>query len=186
MHHLARLLRGVMAMRVLVLGAGGFIGGRVVICLLAHGHAVICAGRNPDKLRRRFPACPAIRADLLTDDIYAWLPRLAGIDAVVNAAGILRGKLEHVHHRGAVALFDACAETSVPRLLQISALGAGTQPGSHFLATKHQADAHLLRLASERGEQGWCVLRPSLVIGRGGASTALFCALAAALVPIRL
>jgi hypothetical protein len=32
----------------------------------------------------------------------------------------------------------------------------------------------------------WWVLRPSLVIGRGGASTALFCALAASIRPVRL
>ena len=138
-------------MRVLVLGAAGFIGGRTVAGLLAAGHVVTCAGRDPDMLRRRFPSCLAVHSDLLTDDRAAWLPRLADSEAVVNAAGTLRGSLERVHYIGPIALFDACAEIGVPRLLQISALGAGSQPNSRFLATKNEADAHLLRLARERG-----------------------------------
>lgn len=173
-------------MRVLVLGAGGFIGSGVVARLLGRGHAVICVGRDPNALRRRFPFCPTVQADLLADDTSAWLPRLSGIDTVVNAAGVLRGDLEGVHHLGAVGLFDACTLAGVPRVLQFSALGAGAQPGSRFLTTKNEADAHLLRLARDYGKRQWCVLRPSLVIGRGGASTALFCGLAAGPVPLRL
>ncbi len=173
-------------MRILVVGAGGFIGSRVVAGLLGRGHAVTCAGRNPEALRRRFPSCEAVRADLLADDTSTWLTRLAEIDAVVNAAGVLRDDVEGVHHRGAVALFEACAAAGMPRLVQLSALGAGAQPRSRFLATKEAADAHLLRLAREAGGRGWCVLRPSLVIGRGGGSTALFCALAATPAPLRL
>lgn len=173
-------------MRVLVLGAGGFIGGGVVARLLGRSHAVICAGRDPNALHRRFPSCVTLQADLLADDTSAWLPRLSGIDAVVNAAGVLRGDLEGVHHLGAVSLFEACTLAGVPRLLQFSALGAGAQPGSRFLTTKNEADAHLLRLARDCGKRQWCVVRPSLVIGRGGTSTALFCALAAGPVPLRL
>jgi nucleoside-diphosphate-sugar epimerase len=85
-------------MPVLVLGAGGFIGSRVVARLLAHGHSVTCAGRNTDSLRRRFPSCRLIRADLLADDSRDWVPRLAEIHAVINAAGVLRGNLEDVHY----------------------------------------------------------------------------------------
>jgi uncharacterized protein YbjT (DUF2867 family) len=173
-------------MRILVVGAGGFIGSRVVAGLLGRGHVVTCVGRNPEALHRRFPSCRVMRAEFLVDDTSTWLTRLAGIDAVVNAAGVLRGDVVGVHHRGAVALFEACAAAGVPRVVQLSALGAGAQPRSRFLATKGAADAHLLRLAREEDGRGWCVLRPSLVIGRGGTSTALFCALAAAPLPLRL
>jgi hypothetical protein len=70
-------------------------------------------------------------------------------------------------------------------VLQISALGAGEQTAT-FLSTKAEADRHLLQLAAEGGRQDWHVLRPSLVVGRGGASTALFSALAALPIPVRL
>jgi nucleoside-diphosphate-sugar epimerase len=167
-------------MRILVLGAGGFIGSRLVASLLPRKHSVICAGRSIEALHRRFPSCTVIKADLLLDRTSDWVPRLAGVDVVVNTAGVLRGDLQRVHHLGAAALFDACAMAGVPRVLQVSALGAGAQPDSRFLTTKYEADMHVLRLAESCEGRQWCVLRPSLVIGRGGASTALFSAMAAA------
>jgi uncharacterized protein YbjT (DUF2867 family) len=166
-------------MRILVVGASGFIGSRVTAHLHSQGHRVICAGRDRNALGRRFPDCETMQADFREDDTCTWRFRLARVDAVVNAVGLLRGDLERVHRRGPVALFEACAEARVSRVLQISALGAGRQPGSRFLATKNEADAHLLRVVNAQDGLGWCVLRPSLVIGRGGASTDLFCALAA-------
>ena len=171
-------------MRVLILGASGFIGRRVAAALLATGHDVIPAGRQVAVLQRIFPACEVVQADLACDTAAAWVPRLAGVDAVLNLAGILRGELEQVQHRGPASLFDACAAVNMPRLLHVSALGAGQQPGSAFLRTKYAADRHLLALAA--GRNGWGVLRPSLVIGRGGASTRLFLALAAMPRPLKL
>jgi uncharacterized protein YbjT (DUF2867 family) len=112
-------------MRVLVVGAGGFIGSRVVAGLLGRGHALTCAGRDPDALRRRFSHCQTVRAELLADDTSTWMLRLAGVDAVVNAAGVLHGDLEGVHHRGAVSLSEACAAADVPRPVRLSALTAG-------------------------------------------------------------
>ena len=134
-------------MRVLVLGAGGFIGGRVCAGLLARGHDVVPCGRDAAALRRRFPGRLAMAADLARDGARDWLPRLAGLDAVVQAAGALGGPdLEAVHARGPAALFDACAAAGVARLVQVSALGAGPGAPSRFHRTKREADEHLLRL----------------------------------------
>jgi uncharacterized protein YbjT (DUF2867 family) len=174
-----------MTMRILVIGASGFIGSRVTAQLLSYGHSVTCAGRSPEKLQRCFPHCDAIRTSF-TDGTETWLRRLTRIEAVINAAGALRGDLQTVHYRGPVALFNACAEAEVPRVLQISALGASEPNDAAFLTSKNATDQRLLHLARQHKFQGWCVLRPSLVIGRGGASTALFCALAAGPWPVRL
>lgn len=170
---------------VLVVGASGFIGRRVVACLLADGHRVTCAGRDPAALRRRFPGCLTTSANLGFDDAASWAPRLNAIDAVVNAVGLLRGDLDGVQRRGAMALFDACAASGVRRVVQVSALGAGVVD-TPFLHTKATADAYLLQLSREDRGRSWCVVRPSLVVGRGGASTALFTALAAPFRPLRL
>ena len=48
-------------MRILVVGAGGFIGSRVVAALLGRGHAVTCAGRNPNGERQK-PGADGLRA----------------------------------------------------------------------------------------------------------------------------
>lgn len=159
-------------MRVLLIGSSGFIGSRVAARLRDAGHEVIGAGRRD--------------ADLSRVPASAWAERVSGVEAVVNAAGVLRGDLDGIHHRGPATLFEACAAAGITRLIQISALGAAPDAPTSFLRTKGAADAHLMRLRRDGGRAGWCVLRPALVVGRGGASTGLFAALAALPLPVRL
>lgn len=173
-------------MRILILGAGGFVGGRIAARLHAAGHDTILAGRDEALLARRHPGAKVIQVDLRRDGADTWASRLSGVDAVVNAAGLLRGDLDGVHHHGPRAVFDACAAAGVARVVQISALGAAPGASTPFLASKGAADAHLLRLRAEGAREGWCVLRPALVLGRGGHSMGLFLALAALPLPLRL
>ena len=67
-------------MRILVLGASGFIGRRVVAALLASGHEVIPAGRHVAVLHRLFPAArwsrptlPATRRRIGRRGWRAWM-----------------------------------------------------------------------------------------------------------------
>ncbi|THF61129.1 SDR family oxidoreductase [Pseudothauera nasutitermitis] len=157
-------------MKVLLCGADGFLGRALAAALFAHGHTVLRAVHHP-----RQPDDVAIdyRRDV---DPAAWLPRLAGVDAVINAVGVLRerqpGDFERLHHLAPAALFAACAQAGVGRALQISALGA--QRGTTaYLASKARGDAALCRCLP-----GGVVLRPALVFGAEGASTRFFLALA--------
>ena len=73
-------------------------------------------------------ALDAWRGELKEHPVEVWLPRLAGVDAVVNAAGLLREsgaqRFDTVHVAAPTALFDACARCGVRRVVQVSALGA--------------------------------------------------------------
>ena len=177
-------------MRVLILGAGGFLGSRLATRLTTAGHQIVLACRNPQSLRPLFPTATIIACDLATDRSDDWLPRLAGIDAVINAAGILHGTAKNnfanVHTTGPCQLFEACAAAKIPKLIQISAQGADASAISRFHLSKRAADDHLVQLADRLDQSGWIVLRPALVVGRGGKSTALFSALAALPFPIRI
>lgn len=166
-------------MRVLVTGAGGFIGGYLVAALARAGHDVVAAVRDRARFARQWPGLDAVACDLRRDlDPADWRPRLAGVDAAINAAGLLHARhatLEAVHHRAPAALFDACAAAGVARVIQISALGAGHDAGTAYAATKDAADRHLAGL-----DLDWVVLRPSVVYAPGAyGGTALFRALAA-------
>lgn len=151
-------------MRVMIVG-GGFIGGHLAGRLRAEGCEVTVAGRRG----------AAIACDLACDDAVVWAARLQGYDALVNCAGVLAAGADYdgVHARGAIALFDGAASAGVARVVQISALGA-SEGITAYHRSKRTADAHLTRL-----DLGWAIVRPSLVVGRGGGSTALFSALAA-------
>ena len=74
----------------------------------------------------------------------------------------------------------------LPKLVQISALGADAQATTRFHLTKRKADEYCQTLAEEHQLLGWTVVRPSIVIGRGGQSTTLFAALGALPRPPRL
>ncbi len=55
-------------MRILVVGASGYVGGRLAARLLAQGHAVRLASRDPRGLAERFPDAEVVRVDLLDPD----------------------------------------------------------------------------------------------------------------------
>jgi uncharacterized protein YbjT (DUF2867 family) len=163
--------------RVLVTGANGFIGARVVAALRAAGHETVTAVRRPSAaaLGER----SAVACDFARDtDPQVWVPRLAGVDALVNCAGILRETrretFRSVHVDAPVALFRACAKSGVRRVIQLSALGEA-QDGE-FIASKHRADAALAEL-----DLDWLVLRPGLVYSAHGSygGTSLLRAIAA-------
>lgn len=175
-------------MRVLVVGAGGFIGRHLAARLAGEGLQVVAAGRDPKALARLLPGVEIVPCDLMRDGTGDWAQRLRGIDAVVNCAGIIGAGADYagVHQHGAIALFDGARATGVGRVIQISALGADETGTTPYHRSKRAADDHLTRLGADGTAMGWAVLRPSLVLGRGGASSALFAALAALPVTPRL
>src|SRR4051794_14593731 len=91
---------------VLLTGASGLLGSRFARALIEAGHQVICAGRNG---RTPLPGLQCIRADFERDlTPQAWLPKLVGIDVVVNAVGIIHERdgatFANVHSRAPRAL----------------------------------------------------------------------------------
>lgn len=157
-------------MIILITGATGFIGRRLTATLRARGHRVIAVGRHAED-------SDAIAADFSRDtSISTWMPRLANVDVVVNAVGIIRERgtqtFENLHTRAPQALFSACAEAGVKKVVQISALGADRGDTSYF-TSKHAADQYLSSLPVR-----WAIVQPSLVFGAGGASATLFSLLA--------
>jgi uncharacterized protein YbjT (DUF2867 family) len=165
-------------MRILLTGATGFIGRHVAQALKAGGHEVVGCARRRSVAFRRYRDIGWIRADFTTDLRPAdWRPRLTGFDAVVNAAGILREKGEQtfhaVHYEAPRALFQACADHGVKKIVQISALGCDAPGLGVYAATKSRLDDFVATL-----DLDWTVIRPSLVFGDDGPASRLLCLLA--------
>ncbi|CAN1509815.1 COG0702 Predicted nucleoside-diphosphate-sugar epimerases [Caulobacteraceae bacterium] len=154
-------------MRVLVLGASGFIGSHVAATLAGLGHEVRAGARRPDAAKRLAPAHEWVRADFSElGEPSNWTGLLEGVDAVVNCVGVLQDgagdSLRAAHVTGPAALIAACEASGPGRLIHVSAVGTDEQVGTGYGASK---------LATETLIKGssldWVILRPSLVLARG-------------------
>ena len=159
-------------MRVLVLGGTGFVGRHVAAALHRRGHEVLIATRRPKRAARALPAglaaCRLVEAHLewlITP--HQWRPLLSGVDAVVNAVGLLRGRgrwesHERMHAEAPAALAAACARLGL-RLIHVSTLGLHDLAQSAFVDSK---------LAGERAVAAsgadYSIVRPALLDGEGG------------------
>ncbi|WP_138511322.1 NAD(P)H-binding protein [Maricaulis alexandrii] len=152
-------------MRILVAGASGFIGSHIAAHLQSLGHDVLAAARGVDKAARRLPYLDWVACDFRTDRVEEWCARLEGVDAVVNCVGVLQDGLgddsRAVHVDGAAALFQACEEKSVRRVVHISAVGVADASGSAYARDRLAGEAAL-----KARDLDWLILRPSLVIAK--------------------
>ncbi len=160
---------------VLVLGGHGFIAGFLIAALRGRGWRVLRGIRDPGRPLQADERLCDLATMTAPED---WREALQGVDAVVNAAGILRERgrqtFETLHVAGPLAAARACADAGTRRFVQISALGLPDDGA--FVASKHRFDAALLALPLSA-----VVLRPSVVYSASGSygGTSLLRALAA-------
>lgn len=166
-------------MRVLVTGANGFLGQKIVAALLEAKQTVIACVRDEENIERRFPDVEIISCDFNRDISYdVWLPRLKGIEVVINCVGILQERqgqsIQAVHTLAPIALFKACFTGGVKRVIQISAYEAEENAATDYGRSKYSADKFLKSL-----DLDWVILKPSLVYSNGSyGGTSLFRAMA--------
>lgn len=167
-------------MRVFVTGATGLIGSAVVAGLAAAGHAVVAVARDGRRAAALAGTAEVVPLDLRhATRAEDWLARLAGVEAVVNCAGVLqdgpRDAVVDVQDRSVRALFEACERAGVRRVVHVSAIGVDRAASTVFTRTKRAADE---ALAATRLD--WVILRPSVVVGAAAyGGSALFRGLAA-------
>jgi predicted dehydrogenase/nucleoside-diphosphate-sugar epimerase len=152
-------------MRVLVTGAAGFIGQRLVERLANAGHGVVALARTPRGGITGRADVTVIAADI--NDEAALAKACAGCDAVVhlaNATRVADPRLVHaVNVGGTEKLLAAARRAGLKRFVFISSISANRARLGPYGSTK--------RLAEERVRSAglpFVILRPSLVYGPGG------------------
>jgi len=157
-------------MRIVLLGATGFLGHHLLPQLTAAGHHCIALSRYPQGCRELavIPDVEVRQADVFDDEKL--VQHLAGADAVINMVGILNesgrnGKgFERAHVELTAKVLSACQASAVHRFMQVSALGAG-QGSSHYLVSKGRAE-ELIRAADYLDST---IVQPSVIFGNGDA-----------------
>ena len=152
--------------RVLITGASGYIGGRLLRSLEERGGPVRCLARRPHALKARVGAgTEVVAADLL--DRASLDPALSGMDIayyLVHSMGS-DGSFEQADRRAALNFGQAAKAAGVSRIIYLGGLGNADEALSAHLRSRHDV-GRLLR------ESGVPVLefRASIIIGAGSLS----------------
>ena len=162
-------------MRIVLLGATGFVGRHLLTELSRHGHECLVLCRNISRCTalRLIPGVELVAAPTLT--VAGLQETLRNADAVINLIGILneRGRngrgFRAAHVAPVEKLIEACHASGVRRVVHMSSLNAG-KGKSHYLQSKGEADA--LLQGAERIDV--TIVQPSVIFGDGDSFFTLF------------
>jgi uncharacterized protein YbjT (DUF2867 family) len=149
-------------MRVLLTGANGFVGAKMMQDLLAQGHEVIASVHSERSASALPKSVIPVVGDIADPRLKEKLP--AGIDAIIYLPGLLRefpGKgitFQNVHVEGVRNLLDFARRSNVKRWIQMSALGSRPNAPTRYFQTKWDAE-QLVRASG----LDWTIFRPSVV-----------------------
>lgn len=153
-------------MRILVVGASGYIGGRLVPLLQARGHDQVLMSRDERPLTDRFPGARVVAADLLNHMTLA--PALEGVEVAYYLAHSMGAGERGFAERDRLAARNfarAAARAGVARIVYLGGLGDDAAGLSHHLASRHEAGAELAAHGVPVTE-----FRAAVIIGSGSAS----------------
>ncbi|MCE9625752.1 MAG: SDR family oxidoreductase [Deltaproteobacteria bacterium] len=154
-------------LRVLVTGATGYIGGRLVPRLLERGHLVRCLARQPENLRgRAWNGVDIVQGDVLQFDSLRAAMR--DIDVAYYLVHSMRAGEQGFEERDRLAARNfarAAREAGVKRLIYLGGLGSDERELSPHLQSRHEV-GNLLR------ESGIPVteFRAAIIVGSGSIS----------------
>jgi uncharacterized protein YbjT (DUF2867 family) len=156
--------------RVLVTGATGYIGGRLVPRLLEAGHRVRCIVRDPRKLDNRawisHPELDVVRCDVLDTDRLAAAMEGCGAAYYLIHSMVAAGARYHEHDMRLARSFARAGELAGPeRIIYLGGLGETGAGLSQHLLSRREVESALTG-----GGVPVTVLRAAMVIGSGSAS----------------
>lgn len=157
----------------LLTGATGYVGGRLLPLLVAEGWRVRCVARQPENLLPRVPeGVEVVRGDVL--DAESLRPEMAGVQAayhLVHSMGAT-GDFQEQDRRAAENFGAAAKAAGVQRIIYLGGLGEDGPELSAHLQSRHEVGERLRASGVPVIE-----FRASIIIGSGSLSFELIRAL---------
>ena len=152
-------------MQVLVTGATGFLGRRVVAELVAQHHQVRCLVHSPGKERLLGVRDVDIHYGSILD-AESLRQAMYDVQSVVHLVGIIRTRrgvtFDRMHREGAANVAQAASAGGAREIIHVSALGATSNPSYPYLFSKHQGEIRVMSSGL-----AYTILRPSVIFGPG-------------------
>lgn len=151
--------------RILLAGATGYVGGRLLEALEQEGRTVRCLARRPEQLRARVrPGTEVVAGDV--QDPASLATALADVDCAVYLVHSMEsaGSFEEADRIGARNFAAAARAAGVRRLIYLGGLGGGDDLSSH-LDSRHEVG----RILRDSGVPT-IELRAAIILGSGSAS----------------
>jgi uncharacterized protein YbjT (DUF2867 family) len=152
--------------RILLTGATGYIGGRLLAALEREGRTLRCLARRPEALQWRVaPSTEVVQADCL--DSPSLPAALSGVHTAVYLVHSMGGRQDFAERdRLAARNFgEAARAAGVSRIVYLGGLGTGGEDLSEHLRSRHET-GEILRASGVAVIE----LRASVVIGSGSLS----------------
>ena len=152
---------------ILITGASGTIGSRLVERLRADGHEPRVASRDPSSLRDRWPDLPAVELDVLRPTTIG--PALEGVRVAYYLIHSMesgsQGGFSERDAEGAGLFGEAATAAGVERVIYLGGLGEDSGALSEHLSSRHETG----RILAETGPP-LLELRAAMVVGDDSAS----------------
>jgi uncharacterized protein YbjT (DUF2867 family) len=150
---------------IVLTGATGYVGGRLLRTLESAGNRVRCLSRHPEALGQRVaPTTEVVTGDVL--DAKSLAPGMTGVHTayyLVHSMGSANA-FEVEDRRAAHAFATAARDAGVQRIIYLSGLGSGSELSAHLRSRQEVG-----RILRESGVQT-IEFRAAIVIGSGSAS----------------
>lgn len=155
-------------MNILVTGATGYIGGRLVPKLLEKGHVVRCLARRPEVLEGRWKGVEIVKGDVLSAESSSLVNALSGIDVAYYLVHSMTAGEEGFEERDRQAsrnFAEAARAAGVRRIIYLGGLGSTEQQLSPHLKSRQEVGDALRSTGVPVTE-----FRAAIIVGSGSLS----------------
>ena len=154
---------------ILVTGATGYIGNRLVKKLAADGHKVRAMVIDNDRLIHVLDGvnCEKVIGDITRPETLG--NALNGVDTVFHLAAVLvandKSLFHKINYEGTKNLIDAAVKANVNHFVLISAAAAAYKIRTTYGESKIKTEE---LVSHKRGSTNFTIIRPTLLYGHGG------------------